>query len=147
MKAPNIITIDEDCVYLDGKLIANIKDGGSIKWKHYSYRRKFMDEVEDAIAQNADNGSYELSDASEGELEVNTPEPTSDRLEDQPVTPIEFFKMGEGNFYGEMNPPVVDWRWENWSKGAYFARYGAKEETLQNVYARHDLIYDRTNTD
>lgn len=147
MTNPNIITFDDDCVYLDGKLIANVKDDGSIKWKHYSYRRKFMDEVEDAIAQNADNGFSAPSDASEGEMWVDDWETSSERVEDQPVTPIEYFQMGEGNFYGESNPPVVDWRWENWNRKAYWTRYGAQEDMLKNIYARHDLIYDRNNTD
>ena len=128
----NEITLDSGGkIFRGNKLIGKVNSDGSVKLNHHAYR-KHLDEIELLIA-----GSQIDSEASEHDL--------GDEISDQPVTPIEYFQMGEGDFYGESNPPVVDWRWEDWSRAAYWKRYGGKGDLLREVYAKHDMIYDRSN--
>lgn len=63
-----------------------------------------------------------------------------------PITPTELFKQGNGAWYGELNPPVVLWRMEHWSKEAFSDKYGHKTELLEFIFDKHDLIYDRNNS-
>ena len=106
------------------------EDDGSVKFRHHAYR-KHLEEVKLLIA-----GSEDYSEASEEESEVETPE--------EPVTPPELFLEGRGSFFGESNPPVVEWRKKHWSKEAFDKKY-TDVELLQQVYAKHDMIYDRSN--
>ena len=73
-------------------------------------------------------------------------EPLFDTTVD-PVTPKELFVEGEGKWYGEENPPVVEWRKKHWSTEAFDDKYGHKEILLKEIYNKHNLIYDRNNTD
>jgi hypothetical protein len=59
---------------------------------------------------------------------------------------VDLFLVGEGKWYGEENPPVVEWRRENWSKEAFDDKYAHKEMLLQEIYDKHDMIYDRNNS-
>lgn len=67
-------------------------------------------------------------------------------IDGDPITPIELFKQGNGAWYGELNPPVVLWRMEHWSKEAFSDKYGHKTELLEFIFDKHDLIYDRNNS-
>ena len=73
------------------------------------------------------------------------PKPLLD-IDGDPITPIELFKQGNGAWYGELNPPVVLWRMEHWSKEAFSDKYGHKTELLEFIFDKHDLIYDRNNS-
>lgn len=67
-------------------------------------------------------------------------------IDGDPITPIELFKQGNGAWYGELNPPVVLWRMDWWSKEAFDNKYGHKTELLEFIFDKHDLIYDRNNS-
>jgi hypothetical protein len=129
-----VITLEDDgTVYRGKKLIATVEDG-EIKFKHYSYK-KHAQEIEMLIV-----------DGGEPAAEIIEDEPLFDTTVD-PVTPKELFVEGEGKWYGEENPPVVEWRKKHWSAEAFDDKYGHKEILLKEIYNKHNLIYDRNNTD
>jgi len=132
-----VITLEDDgTVYRGKKLIATVKDG-DIKFKHYSYK-KHADEIVDLMAEVA-------ADIAPEPIAVPVPDPIPDtnvRID----APKALFMEGNGRWYGELNPPVVLWRQENWSKEDCDARYGRKEDLLTEIFKIHNLIYDRNNS-
>ncbi len=95
-----VIKLDDDgFVYRGTKLIAVVNDG-DIMFKHYSYK-KHREEIE-----------YLMGDRSgkPDELEV-----LEENADPKPKTPAHLLLEGEGRWYGESNPPVVEWRKKNWS--------------------------------
>ena len=127
-----VISLEDDgTVYRGKKLIATVKDG-EIKFKHYSYK-KHAQEIEMLMSDDVET----------------TPEPVEDEplfdAPSDPATPKELFSEGNGAWYGESNPPVVEWRKKNWSTEAFDDKYGHKEILLTEIYNKHDLIYDRNN--
>lgn len=116
------IRLDDDgSVYRGDKLIATV-DGDDITFKHHAYK-KHRDEIEYLT-----RGDY-----------TESPEPVDIGLEpiqSDPVTPIELFKMGNGGFLGEENPPVVLWRKDNWSLESFQAKYAHQEELLRNNFEK-----------
>jgi hypothetical protein len=161
-----VITLEDDgTVYRGKKLIATVKDG-EVKFKHYSYR-KHADEIEmlkltaDALAENnslitADDLLTSSDDLDVGSCEpvadiglepIVVPVPEYDRVpEHRTDCPKSLFSEGEGAWYGESNPPVVEWRKKYWSKEDFDAKYGHREAHLTEVYNKHNLIYDRNNS-
>ena len=124
-----VIKLDDDgFVYRGTKLIAVVNDG-DIMFKHYSYK-KHLEEIE-FLLHGDDN------------------EPIADiglePMDPKPKTPAHLLLEGEGRWYGESNPPVVEWRKKNWSKEAFDEKYGNQTDHLKEVYEKHNLIYDRNN--
>jgi len=124
-----VIKLDDDgFVYRGTKLIATVDDG-RIKFKHYSYK-KHLEEIE-FLLHGDDN------------------EPVADiglePMDPKPKTPAHLLLEGEGRWYGESNPPVVEWRKNNWSRDAFDEKYGNQTDHLKEVYEKHNLIYDRNN--
>ena len=126
------IKLKEDKVFRGRKLIATIEDG-EIKFKHYTYK-KHREDIE-AL----------MGDKPETEEVVETEEVIEDK-DPMPKTPMSLILEGEGRWYGESNPPAVEWRKANWSKEAFIAKYGKQADHLTEVYAKHNLIYDREYT-
>lgn len=127
------IRIKEDSVYGGRKLIASIVDG-EIKFKHYVYKKH-----REAIEALMENSSPVTAEPAE-----NNPPITAD--DPMPKTPMHLILEGEGRWYGESNPPAVEWRRANWSKEAFVAKYGKQADHLAEVYEKHNLIYDREYT-
>jgi len=124
-----IIRLDDDGkVFRDDKHIATVTDG-EVSFNHYSYK-KHKDEIEYLVF-----GEYET-----------TPDPVDVKVDPKPKTPAHLLIEGEGRWYGESNPPVVEWRKKNWSKEAFDDHYGHQLEHLQEVYGKHGLTYDRHDT-
>jgi hypothetical protein len=133
-----VITLEDDgAVYRGKKLIATVKDG-DVKFKHYSYK-KHQREIEMLMGEE---------DPSEPSAEpIAVPVPKYDRVpEHRTDCPKSLFLEGEGAWYGESNPPVVEWRKKYWSKEDFDAKYGHREAHLTEVYDKHNLIYDRNNS-
>ena len=127
-----VITLEDDgTVYRGKKLIATVKDG-DIKFKHYSYK-KHAQEIEMLMEDDVEP--------------ITVPVPEYDRVpEHRTDCPKSLFLEGEGRWYGESNPPVVEWRKKYWSKEDFDAKYGHREAHLTEVYNKHNLIYDRNNS-
>ena len=131
-----VITLEDDgTVYRGKKLIATVKDG-DIKFKHYSYK-KHAQEIEMLMSDEVEPITVPVPELIEDEPLFVT--------DIDPETPKELFSEGEGAWYGESNPPVVEWRKKNWSKEAFDDKYGHKEILLTEIYSKHNLIYDRNN--
>ena len=130
-----IISLEDDGkVYRGAKLIATV-EGGEIKFKHYSYK-KHAQEIEMLMEGDVET----LDDPVEEAIEEDEAS-----VYEQADAPKELFAEGNGIWYGELNPPVVDWRKKHWSTEDFEAKYGGKEELLTEIYHKHDLIYDRNN--
>lgn len=133
-----VISLEDDgTVYRGKKLIATVTDG-EIKFKHYSYK-KHQQEIEMLMSDE------DTAEPSPEPIAVPVPDPIPDTKvrEDAPKA---LFVEGNGRWYGELNPPVVLWRQENWSKEDYDAKYGRKEDILTEIFKIHNLIYDRNNS-
>ena len=125
-----VIKLDDDgFVYRGTKLIATVDDG-RIKFKHYSYK-KYRGEIECLMGVWLE----ELRELEELEEDADP----------KPKTPAHLLLEGEGRWYGESNPPVVEWRKKNWSREAFDEKYGNQTNHLKEVYEKHNLIYDRNN--
>lgn len=131
-----IISIDDSGrVFRGSKRIGKVIDG-EVEWKHYAYR-KHADEVE--LLLNGEQGEYSEEAP---ELPAEEPEEVVEEIED-PVTPSELFLEGEGRWYGEANPPVVEWRRKNWSKRAFDKKYAHRVEVLKEIYDKHNMTYEQ----
>ena len=127
-----VIKLDDDgFVYRGTKLIAVVNDG-DIMFKHYSYK-KHREEIEYLMGDRS-------SEPDEFAVDIGL-EP----IDPKPKTPAHLLLEGEGRWYGESNPPVVEWRKKNWSKEAFDEKYGNQTDHLKEVYEKHNLIYDRNN--
>jgi len=134
-----VLSIEENgSIYRGSKLIGKVVDD-DIKFKHHAYR-KHLEEIRLLMADEDPEGSYDDEPVADIGLE-----PLVD-VKPDPVTPAHLFLVGEGKWYGEENPPVVEWRRENWSKEAFDDKYAHKEMLLQEIYDKHDMIYDRNNS-
>ena len=134
-----VITLEDDgTVYRGKKLIATVKDG-EVKFKHYSYK-KHAQEIEMLMEEDEPVADIGLEP-------IAVPIPEYDRVpEHRTDCPKSLFSEGEGAWYGESNPPVVEWRKKYWSKEDFDAKYGHREAHLTEVYDKHNLIYDRNNS-
>ena len=127
-----VIKLDDDgFVYRGTKLIAIVNDG-EIMFKHYSYK-KHREEIE-----------YLMEDRS-GEPDEFAVDIGLEPIDPTPKTPAHLLLEGEGRWFGESNPPVVEWRKKNWSRDAFDEKYGNQTDHLIEVYEKHNLIYDRNN--
>lgn len=134
-----VLSIEENgSIYRGSKLIGKVVDG-DIKFKHHAYR-KHLEEIRLLMSDTDADGSYDDEPVADIGLE-----PLVD-VKPDPVTPAHLFLVGEGKWYGESNPPVVEWRRENWSKEAFDDKYAHKEMLLKEIYDKHDMIYDRNNS-
>lgn len=152
MKTISITLRDDGTVYRDhdDKHIATIIDGNVISWKHHAFKNQHTSEVEALVDGDVKPLSQAIAD--------NLIEPTdaeeesddgfgsviggiiSDSLTE---TPSELFREGaKAGWYGEENPPVVEWRRKNWGKAAFKAHYGHKTEALTEIYEQEGLTYN-----
>ena len=144
-----VLSIEEDgSIYRGSKLIGKVVDG-DVEFKHHAYR-KHLEEIKLLLGEG-DYDDEPVADIGLEPIVVPVPkliedEPLFDTTVD-PVTPKELFVEGEGKWYGEENPPVVEWRKKYWSAEAFDDKYGHKEILLKEIYNKHNLIHDRNNTD
>ena len=138
MKTISITLRDDGTVYRDhdDKHIATVTNG-EIDWKHHTYKHKHSAEVE-SLVEDVDNPEEENT-------VITTTVDTG--ADGEPTTPPELFVNGEAGgekagWYGEENPPVVEWRRKNWGKAAFKAHYGHKTETLTEIYEQEGLTYN-----
>jgi hypothetical protein len=134
------IKLKEDKVFRGRKLIATITDG-EIKFKHYTYK-KYAQEIKLLL------GDGRCDDVPDPIFapEIEEVEEVIEDKDPMPKTPMSLILEGEGRWYGESNPPAVEWRKANWSKEAFDKKYGHQSEHLQEVYSKHGLTYDRNDT-
>ena len=130
----NTIRIDEEnSIWRGTKLIGWVEDG-DINLAHGAYKRH-LDEIE------------LIMDQSEPSTQKKTaPEQSFAEDSANPKTPAHLLLEGEGAWYGEGNPPVVEWRKKNWGAKAFDDKYGHQTELLKEIYLKHDMIYDRDNS-
>ena len=130
----NTITIDEENTIFRGtKLIGWIEDG-DINLAHGAYKRH-LDEIELLMDQDDPEAQKKTS-----------PEQSFAGDSANPKTPAHLLLEGEGAWYGEENPPVVEWRKKYWGKKAFDEKYGHQTALLTEIYIKHDMIYDRDNS-
>lgn len=129
-KTLTITLTDEGQVFRGDKLIATVA-GDEISFAHHAYK-KHRDEIDFLISGNAPDPDEDVDEAPRRTLASNAP----------PTTPSELFREGEkAGWYGEENPPVVEWRRDNWSKEAFAKRYGHKTQVLTEIYEQEGLEY------
>ena len=114
MKSLTIKLNNDGGIYRDDKLIGKLDDG-EIIFNHHAYR-KHTEEVQLLMAGDSQ------------------PELEDDEVDETPAAPAALFLEGNGRWWGEESPFVVEWRREHWSRAAWLMKYGHQEELLANNY-------------
>ena len=130
----NTIRIDEEnSIWRGTKLIGWVQNG-EINLSHGAYKRH-LDDIN--LILDKDNPDAQKK---------TSPEQSFAGDSANPKTPAHLFLEGEGAWYGEENPPVVEWRKKYWGAKAFDERYGDETDLLTEIYIKHDMIYDRNNS-